>query len=108
MNPEEIREGKTTAITAYILIVGVLIAMSMNGETKNRFAAFHIRQAAGLSLLFISVGMIASPFGNWLISAPLYFANMILWIYGVSTAVRGEMQPVPLVGSFFQKFLKSI
>ena len=38
-----VEEGKTIAITSYILIVGVLIAMSMNSENKNSFASFHIR-----------------------------------------------------------------
>ena len=53
-----IEEGKTAAITSYILIIGVLIAMSMNGEKKNTFASFHIRQALGLSITFISLGLI--------------------------------------------------
>lgn len=105
---QEINEGKTAAITAYILIVGVLIAMSMNSETKNRFAAFHIRQAAGLSITFIGLGLIVSPFDSWMISAPLYFATMTLWVFGLFTAARGQMIPVPIVGKFFQNALKSI
>ena len=55
-----VEEGKTIAITSYILIVGVLIAMSMNSENKNSFASFHIRQALGISLTFISLGLIIS------------------------------------------------
>lgn len=51
MNKQTIDAGKSTAITSYILIVGVLIAMSMNAEPKNPFAAFHIRQS--LSLIHI-------------------------------------------------------
>jgi hypothetical protein len=31
----------------------------------------------------------------------------ILWTYGVFTAIKGEMRPIPLLGSFFQKWLKS-
>ena len=42
MTPEEIKEGKTAAIVSYILIVGVLIAFSINSETKNKFAIFFI------------------------------------------------------------------
>lgn len=57
-----IEEGKSIAITSYILIVGVLIAMSMNSENKNSFASFHIRQALGLSITFISLALIISPF----------------------------------------------
>lgn len=57
MNKQTIDAGKSTAITSYILIVGVLIAMSMNAEPKNPFAAFHIRQSLGLSILFVSLGL---------------------------------------------------
>jgi hypothetical protein len=53
-----VEEGKTIAITSYILIVGVFIAMSMNSENKNSYASFHIRQALGISLTFISLGLI--------------------------------------------------
>ena len=51
-NNNSIEKGKTAAITSYILLIGVFIAMSMNsGEEKNSFASFHIRQALGLTLL---------------------------------------------------------
>jgi uncharacterized membrane protein len=103
-----IEEGKTTAITSYILIIGVFIAMSMNSEEKNSFASFHIRQALGLSLTFISLGLIVSNFDSVMISAPMWISVSILWTYGIFTAINGETKPVPLLGAFFQKWLKSI
>ena len=102
---EIVEKGKTAAITSYILLVGALIALSMNAEDKNPFAAFHIRQSLGLSLLFISLGLLVSPFDNWMITAPMYLFVAILWTYGLVTAVRGETVPVPILGKFFQKFL---
>ena len=65
-------EGKSIAITSYILIIGVLIAMSMNAENKNSFASFHIRQALGLSITFISLALIISPFDSFLITFPIH------------------------------------
>jgi uncharacterized membrane protein len=103
-----IEEGKTAAITSYILIIGVFIAMSMNSEEKNSFASFHIRQALGLSLTFISLGLIVSNFDSVMISAPMWISVSILWTYGIFTAINGETKPVPLLGAFFQKWLKSI
>ncbi|MEG1025074.1 MAG: hypothetical protein RSF34_11425, partial [Flavobacterium sp.] len=67
-----IEEGKSIAITSYILIIGVLIAMSMNSENKNSFASFHIRQALGLSLTFISFGAIISNFDSFFITFPMW------------------------------------
>jgi len=42
MNKETIEAGKATAITSYILGIGVFIAMSMNAENKNPFALLFI------------------------------------------------------------------
>jgi uncharacterized membrane protein len=105
---DTIEKGKTAAITSYILIIGVLIAMSMNGEDKNSFASFHIRQALGLSLTFISLGLIISNFDSIMISAPMWIFVSILWTYGIFSAIKGETKPVPLLGNFFQKAFKSI
>ena len=104
-----IEKGKTAAITSYILIIGVLIAMSMNSdEDKNAFASFHIRQALGLSLTFISLGLIISHFDSMMISAPMWIFVSILWTYGIFSAIKGESRPVPLLGNYFQKAFKSI
>ncbi|RZJ70356.1 hypothetical protein [Flavobacterium sp.] len=102
---EVVEKGKSAAITSYILLIGALIALSMNADDKNPFASFHIRQSLGLSLLFICLGLLVSPFDNWMITAPMYLFVSVLWTYGLITAVRGEMIPVPLFGKFFQKFL---
>ena len=40
-------QGKTTAVVAYITIIGTIIAYFMNLEPKDRLASFHIRQAFG-------------------------------------------------------------
>ena len=103
-----IEEGKTAAITSYILIIGVFIAMSMNGENKNSFASFHIRQAMGLSITFISLGLIISNFDNPMVSISMWIFVSVLWGYGIFTAINGETKPLPLLGNFFQKALKSI
>lgn len=103
-----VEKGKPVAITSYILIVGVLIAWSMNSENKNPFASFHIRQAFGLSVTFIGVGMIISSFETPMVTYPFWIFVMVLWTYGFITAIKGETTPVPLLGGLFQKWFKSI
>ncbi|KGO82633.1 membrane protein [Flavobacterium beibuense F44-8] len=104
----EISDGKSIAITSYILVVGALIALSMNAENKNKFAAFHIRQAIGLSITFIGLGSIISYFPDPRILFPMWIFISILWTYGIVTAVKGQTIPVPLLGKFYQKLFKSI
>ena len=103
-----IEEGKLAAITSYVLIVGVLIAMSMNSESKNSFASFHIRQALGISLTFISLGLIISNFDSLMISAPMWISVSVLWSYGIFSAINGTTKPIPFLGNYFQKWFKSI
>lgn len=108
MNKETIESGKATAITSYILGIGVLIAMSMNADNKNPFATFHIRQGLGLTLTFISLGLIISNFDSLLITFPMWIFISILWSYGIFTAIKGETKPMPLLGNYFQKWLSNI
>lgn len=103
-----IEDGKTAAITSYILGIGVFIAMSMNAEDKNSFASFHIRQGLGLTLTFISLGLIISNFDSMMISAPMWICISVLWTYGIFSAIKGETRPIPLVGNLYQKWFKSI
>ncbi len=103
-----VEEGKIAAITSYVLVVGVFIAMSMNSENKNSFASFHIRQALGISLTFISLGLIICNFDSLMISAPMWISVSVLWSYGIFSAINGTTKPIPLLGNYFQKWFKSI
>ena len=103
-----IETGKTAAITSYILGIGVFIAMSMNSEDKSAFASFHFRKGLGITLTFISLGLIISHFDSLMISAPMWIFILVLWSYGITSAIKGETKPVPLLGAFFQKWLSSI
>lgn len=105
---QEIEDGKTMAILAYFMIVGTLIAWSMNTEKRNRFASFHIRQAIGLDILFILLGILVSGFDSWFITSPFYLFVMVLWGFGLAGAVQGKITYLPFFGNFFQKWLKNI
>lgn len=108
MDKQTIEEGKAAAISSYILIVGVLIALSMNSENKNPYASFHIRQGLGLTLTFIILGVSISSFESIYVAAPMWIFISVLTIYGIFTAARGETTPLPLLGKLFQKVFKTI
>ena len=108
MDKETIDKGRSIAITSYILIVGVLIALSINSENKNQFASFHIRQGLGLTLTFIMRGVSISSFESIMVAAPMWVFISILTIYGIFTAAKGETIPLPLLGGLFQKWFKNL
>jgi uncharacterized membrane protein len=103
---ESIEKGKMTAVVSYILIVGVLIAISMNSENKNQFASFHIKQSLGLSIMFVALGLLIANFGNPMITVSMWIFMSILWSYGIITAIKGQTIAIPLVGNLFQKMFK--
>ncbi len=108
MKENNIKSGKTSAIISYILIVGPLIALSMNSDTKSQYAAFHIRQGLGLTLSFIVLGVSISYFENIYIAASMWIFISLLAIYGIVSAANGSTRPLPILGTLFQKIFKSL
>jgi uncharacterized membrane protein len=100
------KKGKSAAIVAYFTIIGSVIAIFMNMESRHEFARFHIRQAFGIHFIFIALAPLATGFNNWMISFSLYLFYAVLWIFGLINAISEKTQPVPLVGNLFQKIFK--
>lgn len=107
MNTAE-KEGRTTAIIAYLTLVGGLIAIFMNLEPKHPFARFHIRQAFGLHLLLWAMGIILGNFDFWMIHAAYLLLFFALWGYGFAGAVQGKWFSIPVIGPWFQKWFTFI
>lgn len=100
--------GKTTAIVAYLTIVGAIIAMSMNMEPKHSFARFHTRQAFGLHLMFHAFAIFSSVWFNEYALYGLYLCYIVLWVYGFLGALGNKQQLAPVVGPYFQKWFTFI
>ena len=100
--------NKTTAVVAYITIIGTIIAYFMNLENKDRFASFHIRQAFGIHITFYAIGALMGLFDQMFIVGAFYLFFIVLWGYGIFTAIQGEEKEVPLLGPLFQKWFSTI
>lgn len=108
MDQQTINKGKTAAIISYVLLVGVLISLSINAEDRNKYAAFHIRQGLGLTITFISLGVIIANFENFMIASAMWIFISVLMVFGIFSAANGSIRPLPLVGGLFQKWFKNI
>ncbi|MDK2771379.1 MAG: hypothetical protein KYX68_03995 [Flavobacterium sp.] len=105
----DIEKGKTTAIVAYITIIGSIVAIFMNQEeNKSEFASFHIRQALGISLTYFLLGYFIGYFDSWMVSSAFWLFIFILWIYGFVGCLSDDKRTVPLVGEFYQKLFKNL
>src|SRR5690625_1072481 len=108
-NSPTVEEGKTTAIIAYITIIGLIIAFIMNNDKKNSFAAYHIRQSLGIGLTGLALGILnIVPILGWLISIFGSIFIIVLWVLGLLSALNGKEKPVPLLGEKYQEWLKGI
>jgi uncharacterized membrane protein len=103
-----IEQGKTNAIISYLTIIGAIIAMVQNNETKNTFASFHIRQALGIELAFFALGYPIGYFDSWMVSSAFYIFFFVLWAFGFVSALQGQYGMIPLLGPFFQKAFKNV
>ena len=108
MTEQHIEEGKTISIVAYLTIVGSVIALILNNEKKNPFAAFHARQGLGLCLTYMILGYFIGNFNSWNISIGFWIGFGVLFFYGLFGAITGKMNEVPLPGSLYQKLFLTI
>ena len=108
MNNQSINKGKTYALVAYMTLFGTLVAFFMNRERRNDFTSFHVRQALGLGLLYISVGYMLGGFDSWNITGAFLLVFLSLYAFGIYSAINGKSTPIPIIGPLFQKLFKSI
>lgn len=109
VDEKTINEGKTTAVIAYITVIGLIIAIILNNDKKNAFAAFHIRQALGVGLASLVIGVLnIIPYIGWLSFAVGSILLFVMWIVGLINALNGKMKPVPVLGKQFEEWFRGI
>jgi uncharacterized membrane protein len=99
ITPEEIQQGKTMAIVAYLIF---FIPLLMDDMRKNKFVMFHTEQSIVLLLLNVAAGIIGTITCG--IGLVLYIPWLILLIMGIMNAANGEVKPLPVIGIYGEKF----
>jgi uncharacterized membrane protein len=92
-----VSEDKTVAIVSYLTLIGFIVAIILHSSKKTQIGAFHLRQMLGL-ILFSLGGIIP------LIGLLWALFLLVLWVFGLIAAVKGEQKPVPVFGAMFQKW----
>lgn len=104
-----LNEGKNIAIIAYITLIGLIIAFVQNGEKKNSFAAYHIRQSLGLICTSFALALVnIIPILGWIVSILGVIFIMVLWVIGLLNAVNGKEKPIPVLGNLYNKWFQNI
>lgn len=108
MTQQDIKDGKGLAVLSYITVIGIIIAYFLNIDKKNSFTAFHLRQSIGLWLTYFIIAWVISFVNSWTATAGFWVFFIVLFIYGLSSAILGKTQAVPLLGNLFQKWFANI
>ncbi|SHF57815.1 hypothetical protein SAMN05444483_101654 [Salegentibacter echinorum] len=102
-------QDKNIAIISYITLIGLIIAFVMNNEKKAEFPSYHIKQALGLGLTGLALGIVGMvPILGWIVSFLGIFALLFLWIKGLMNAINEHQKPVPWLGRKYEEWFKNI
>ncbi|UUC43891.1 hypothetical protein [Flavobacterium cerinum] len=101
-------QSRTVAIISYLTIIGTIIALTMNMESKTRFAGFHIRQALGINLTFYVLAYFVGYADSWMVSSAFFIFFFVLWAYSLVGAIQNDMKTTPILGEYFQKWFKNL
>lgn len=102
-------QDKNIAIISYITLIGLIIAFVMNNEKKATFPSYHIKQALGLGLTGLALGIVGMiPILGWIVSFLGIFALLFLWIKGLMNAINEQQRPVPWLGKKYEEWFKNI
>lgn len=101
--------GKTTAIVAHITLIGWIVALIMNNDNKKPLASFYLRQMLGLLIMALAGSVVTMiPLLGWIVGPVLSIGAFVLWIISLINAANERMEPIPLVGEYFQDWFRSL
>ena len=100
--------SKTIALLAYFFLLGWIFALVLNNSNRSPLGSFHVRQSFGImclgALVFIIVG-----FSNiFILSLLAILTIFVVWLLGFISAIQGELQPIPVLGTHFQNWFRGI
>ena len=95
--------GKTKAIVAYLTFIGFLIAASMNGNHKEEFATWHIKNMFGIILIWI-ISLVTQFNIDLLTGDILQVISILLLIYSLVMAIQGKKKGFPFLSEKFQQW----
>lgn len=107
--PTPINEDKTVAIVSYLTLIGFIVAVILHGNKKTQLGAYHLRQSLGLMITFVvcwvlNIVLAFIPILGWLAILVVWVGLLVIWVIGLVNAASGKMKPLPVLGSYYEKW----
>jgi uncharacterized membrane protein len=97
-------EENIEALLCYVLgwVTGIVFLVL---ERENKFVRFHAAQSLAAFLpLFVAVIILGViPFIGWFLSIIISILTLILWLFLMFKAFKGEKYKLPIAGDFAEK-----
>lgn len=94
----DVDQNKVFGIIAYI---GILFIVPLLAAKESKFAMYHANQGLNLFIAGVVVGVIGViPILGWIVAPLAAIVLFIFAIMGIVNAAKGEMKPLPLIGSW--------
>ena len=102
-------QNKVIGIVAYITLIGLIVAFILNQTNKDDFATFHIRQSLGIFASGVVISLFSVvPIIGWILAIVGSILVVVMWFFGLISAVNGTMKPVPILGDKFEEWFQSL
>lgn len=79
-------------------------------EKENQFVRFHAMQSIflGVAIIIVSFILTIIPFIGWLISLLLFPLTLILWVFMMFKAYKGELFKFPVIGDIAEQQIDKV
>jgi uncharacterized membrane protein len=95
-------------VIAYITIIPAIIFLVMDPYNRSPFIRFHAWQSIFFAIAVAIVHFVLTviPILGWILMVPVGLAFLILWIFVMIKASKGERYKIPFIGNFAEQAAK--
>jgi uncharacterized membrane protein len=90
---------------AYITIIPAIIFLVMDPYNRSSFVRFHAWQSIffGITVAVVHFVLGVIPILGWILLLPVGVAFLILWIFVMIKASKGQRYKIPFIGNFAEQ-----
>jgi uncharacterized membrane protein len=95
-------------VVAYITIIPAIIFLVMEPYNRSSFIRFHAWQSIffGVIVAIILFVLVVIPILGWILFLPVGLAFLIVWIFVMIKASKGERFKIPFIGNMAEQAAK--
>jgi len=92
-------------VVAYVTIIPAIIFLVMVPYNRSSFIRFHAWQSIffGITVAVVHFVLGVIPILGWILLLPVGVAFLILWIFVMIKASKGERYKIPFIGNFAEQ-----